>query len=160
MLLWVQKIVVPTFLILRENRAQTLKFSNKRKYVGSDVKVLFSIWPKLQPITILRDFRLSQRCYRRCQLSRMWRCVFGRIILHVSRYYIAAIFRLALRFFETSLYCSPATKRYVAEDLSMNHRSFISYRKLVCSVGLCNLHVHLAVLQERWNFFSLIKSRN
>jgi len=32
-------MVVPTFPILRENRAQKFQFSNKHKYVGSDVMI-------------------------------------------------------------------------------------------------------------------------
>ena len=40
-MLWVQKVVVPTFLVLSENTAQTLQFRNERKYmyVGSDVRI-------------------------------------------------------------------------------------------------------------------------
>jgi len=100
------------------------------RYLVLPRKDLCNIWPKLKPITILLDFGLSRRWYRRSQSSRMWRRVFGQNIPRVSKYCSAAIFRKAYRLFETSLYCPPATNLYISEDLNLNHNSIISYRKL------------------------------
>ena len=123
-------------LILRANRAQTLQFSNKRKYtyVGSDIRTSAISAQNYNQSQFLRNFRHSQRCYRSSQSSRL--CLWENF-RHVSRYCSTAIFRKAYRLFETSLYCCPATNRYIAEDLNLNHSSFI-YRKLRL------LFVHLA----------------